>query len=216
MSTEQAVAASAAGADSRGRGSVPAERLEQAIGVPEGVDVEFGKGRLRVRGRLGSTSMDFRRIPVSIEVAGDGRIVRARAAGPRKRYYAILNTACSVIRNLVAGVQDGYTVKMKVVFAHFPITVRVDGRTILVENFQGERSARRARIVGRDTRVEPRGEDVVITGPVLTDVTQTAANLQQNTRVKKKDHRVFLDGIYVYEKRAGIDGGGEEGKGGGS
>lgn len=216
MSTEQAVAASAAGADSRGRGSVPAERLEQAIGVPEGVDVEFGKGRLRVRGRLGSASMDFRRIPVSIEVAGDGRTVRARAAGPRKRYYAILNTACSVIRNLVAGVQDGYTVKMKVVFAHFPITVRVDGRTILVENFQGERSARRARIVGRDTRVEPRGEDVVITGPVLTDVTQTAANLQQNTRVKKKDHRVFLDGIYVYEKRAGIDGGGEEGKGGGS
>lgn len=193
---------------------MPAERLEQAIGVPEGVDVAFGKGRLRVKGRLGSASMDFRRIPVSIEVAGDGRTVRARAAGPRKRYYAILNTACSVIRNLVAGVQDGYTVKMKVVFAHFPITVRVDGRTILVENFQGERSARRARIVGRDTRVEPKGEDVVITGPVLTDVTQTAANLQQNTRVKKKDHRVFLDGIYVYEKRAGIDGGGKGEKGG--
>lgn len=193
----------------RGRGgAVQAERLEQAIGVPEGVDVRFGKGMLHVRGRLGSASKDFRRIPVAIEVAGDGRTVRARAAGPRKRDYAILNTACSVIRNLVAGVQEGYTVKMKVVFAHFPITVKVDGRTVLVENFQGERSARRARIVGRGTRVEPKGEDVVITGPVLTDVTQTAANLQQNTRVKKKDHRVFLDGIYVYEKRAGIGAGG--------
>ena len=218
MSTEQAAAAGAAaaagGGGGRGGGRIPPEKLEQAVAVPDGVDLRFGKGVVHVRGRLGATTRDFRRIPVAIDVAGDGRSVRVRAAGSRKRDYSILNTACSIMRNLVAGVQDGYTVRMKVVFAHFPITVKVDGPYILVENFQGERSARRARIVGRDTRVEPMGEDVVITGPVLTDVTQTAANLQQNTRVKKKDHRVFLDGIYVYEKRAGIGGAGGAGAGG--
>lgn len=187
---------------------MPAERLVQVIEVPEGVRLRFAKGTMRVSGRLGDATKDFRRIPVSIEVSGDGRRVTARAAGRRKRDYSILNTACSIVRNLVGGVQDGYTVRMKVVYAHFPITVRVDGGEVLVENFQGERSPRRARIVGRGTKVDPQGEDVVVTGPVLTDVTQTAANIQQNTRVKKKDHRVFLDGIYAYEKRAGMDGGG--------
>ena len=188
----------------RGGGSIPAERLEQVIEVPHGLELRFAKGTMRVKGRLGDAVKDFRRIPVAIEVSGDGRTVTARATGRRKRDYSILNTACSIIRNLVGGVQEGYTVRMKVVYAHFPITVRVDGGEILVENFQGERSARRARIVGRGTKVDPQGEDVVITGPVLTDVTQTAANLQQNTRVKNKDHRVFLDGIYMYEKRAGM------------
>lgn len=205
----------AAAAQPRRRGSIPAERLVQVIDVPDGVELRFAKGTMRVSGRLGAATKDFRKIPVAIEVSGDGRKVTARAAGRRKRDYSILNTACSIIRNLVGGVQEGYTVKMKVVYAHFPITVRVDGDAILVENFQGERSARRARIVGRGTKVDPQGEDVVITGPVLTDVAQTAANLQQNTRVKNKDHRVFLDGIYVYEKRAGMDGGGAAASGSG-
>lgn len=177
------------------------ERLEQEVPIPEGVEVSLRKDMLRVSGRLGTTHKSFRKIPVRIEVAGGA--VRLRAAGPRKRDYAILNTARSTVRNLCEGVSEGYTVKMKVVFAHFPITVKVDGARVLVENFQGERSARVARIVGA-TRVEPKGEDVLVTGPVLTDVTQTAANIQQGTRVKGKDHRVFLDGIYAYEKAKGI------------
>ena len=56
-----------------------------------------------------------------------------------------------------------------------------------------------SRIFG-DTKVVPKGDDVIITGPVLTDVSQTAGALQQNTKVKNKDHRVFLDGLYLFEK----------------
>ncbi|HKC78778.1 MAG TPA: 50S ribosomal protein L6, partial [Nitrosopumilaceae archaeon] len=101
------------------------------------------------------------------------------------------------------GIQQGYTFKMKIVYAHFPITVKVKDNNILVENFQGERAARISKIVG-DTKVVTKGDDVVITGSVLTDVSQTAASLQQNTKVKNKDHRVFLDGIYLFEKSDGI------------
>ena len=88
---------------------------------------------------------------------------------------------------------------MKIVYAHFPITVKVKDDAIFVENFQGERAPRVSKIVG-DTKVVSKGDDVIITGPVLTDVSQTAASLQQNTKVKNKDHRVFLDGIYLFEK----------------
>ncbi len=178
------------------------EKFEQEIDIPEGVEVSLKKNMLQVKGKLGQTYQNFKKIPVKLEVA-EGK-VKLKAIGTRKRDYAILNTARSLVRNLCEGVQEGYTVKLKVVFAHFPITVKVQGNLVLIENFQGERSARTANIEG-STKVNPKGEDVIVTGPVLTEVTQTAANIQQRTKVKNKDHRVFLDGIYIYDKKKGIE-----------
>ena len=103
-----------------------------------------------------------------------------------------------------AGVVNGYTIKMKIVYSHFPITVKVEGKKVLIENFQGERAYRVSKI-WNDTKVTPKGDDVIITGHVLTDVTQTAAEIELNSRVKNKDHRVFLDGIYKYSKVVGIE-----------
>ena len=115
-----------------------------------------------------------------------------------------MNTARSIIKNILEGVIEGYTIKMKIVFSHFPINVKVEGKKVLVENFQGERAPRITKIWG-ETKVLPKGDDVIITGHVLTDVSQTAAEIENKTRVKNKDHRVFLDGIYKFEKKKGIE-----------
>ena len=93
---------------------------------------------------------------------------------------------------------------MKIVYSHFPITVNIEGKKVLVKNFQGERAARISTIKG-NTLVVAKGDDVILTGPVLTDVSQTAANIQKNSKVKNKDHRVFLDGIYKYSQSKGIE-----------
>ena len=157
---------------------------------------------MEFQGPLGKTYKSFRKIPVDVEVK-DGKVILT-AQGSRKREYSILHTARSLVRNICEGLIEGYTIKMKVVYAHFPITVKVQGKEILIENFQGERAARKTKIVG-NTKVIPKGEDVILTGEVLTDITQTAANIQLKTKVKGKDHRVFLDGIYIYEKKKGIE-----------
>jgi large subunit ribosomal protein L6 len=96
-------------------------------------------------------------------------------------------------------VTRGYQYKLKVIYAHFPVTVKVQGKKVLVENFYGERSPRVAEMVG-DTKAEVQGEDIILTGVSLQDVGQTAANLEQATTVRRKDQRVFLDGVYVYER----------------
>ena len=93
---------------------------------------------------------------------------------------------------------------MKIVYSHFPVTVKVEGKNILIKNFLGERALRISMIKG-DTKIVVKGDDVIITGPVLTDVSQTAANIQLKSKVKNKDHRVFLDGIYKYSKSKGIE-----------
>ncbi len=182
--------------------SISPEKLETTVEVPEGVTISLNKNMLKVQGPLGKTYKNFKKIPVGLEVKENK--VQLKAQGARKKDFAIMNTARSIIRNLCEGIADGYTIKMKVIYAHFPITVKTKDDLVLIENFQGERAARISKIVGQ-TKVNPKGEDVIITGPVLTEVTQTAANIEQKTKVKNKDHRVFLDGIYIYEKKKGIE-----------
>ena len=178
------------------------EKFQDEVTIPEGVTITQKKHMLEFAGPLGKTYKSFRNIPVKIEIT-EGK-VSIKTIGFRKRDYAILHTARSIIRNICEGLIEGYTIKMKVVFAHFPITVKVEGKDILIENFQGERAPRKTHIVG-NTKVMPKGEDIILTGEVWTDITQTAANIELKTKVKNKDHRVFLDGIYSFEKKKGIE-----------
>ena len=177
-------------------------KFSTEVEIPDDVKVSFKSHMLNVEGPLGKTYKNFKKIPVDIEV-GDSSVL-LKAQGTRNANFAIMNTARSIIRNLFEGVIKGYTIKMKVVFSHFPINVKVEGNQVLIENFQGERAPRITKIWGK-TKVVPKGDDVIITGHVLTDVTQTAAEIENKSKVKNKDHRVFLDGIYKFEKTKGIE-----------
>lgn len=178
------------------------ENFETSLTIPDKVSVSLKKNMLEVSGPLGKTFKNFKKIPVSINV--DDKNISIKTIGTRKKEYAILNTAKSIIRTLCEGVSDGYTIKMKIVYAHFPITVKSKDDQVLIENFQGERAPRIAKIHGQ-TKVAVKGDEVILTGPVFSDVTQSAANIEQKTRIKKKDHRVFLDGIYIASKSKGIE-----------
>jgi large subunit ribosomal protein L6 len=178
------------------------EMHEVTIAIPDKVKVFEHHRILSVEGPLGKTRKNFKKIPIDIKI--EGKNIMLKSQGTRKKDYAIFKTAESLVRTLIKGVQTGYTFKMKIVYAHFPITVKVKDGNIHVENFQGERAPRVSKIFGT-TKVTSKGDDVIITGPVLTDVSQTCASLQQNTKVKNKDSRVFLDGIYLFEKQDGIE-----------
>ena len=178
------------------------EKSTIEIQIPDDVKVNLKGSMLQVQGPLGNVYKNFKKIPVIIEI-NDNKIL-LKKTGERKKHLAILNTSKSLIQTLCLGVVDGFTIKMKIVYSHFPITVKAEGKNVLIENFQGER-APRVSVINGATKVTVKGDDVIITGPVLTDVSQTAANIQQKSKVKNKDHRVFLDGIYRYSKSKGIE-----------
>ncbi len=110
-----------------------------------------------------------------------------------------MRTFASHIRNLIHGVTEGFTYTLRLVYAHFPVKVSVRGDRVVIENFLGERHPRTAVIRGA-TKVDVRGDTLTVTGPSLEDVGQTAANIEQATRIKNKDPRVFQDGIYIVSK----------------
>lgn len=174
----------------------------RSIEIPEDVDVEVEGRVVTVKGEKGMLTRDFSHAPVSVQL--EGNTVKIQASWPRKREAALVGTICSHIQNMIIGVTKGFTYKLKIVFSHFPISVKVGENRVAIENFTGERSSRIAKIMGA-TKVIPKGDDVTVQGINIEDVSQTAANIERATKVKRKDPRVFLDGIYTYERHEGVE-----------
>lgn len=180
-----------------------APEKSETIQVPEDVEVGLEGRRITVKGSKGTLTRDFSHQPVSIEL--NDKTVRVSAKWPRKREAALVGTVRSHIQNMITGVKKGFTYKLKIVFSHFPVSAKLKERTVLIENFTGERNPRKAKIIG-NVEVNIQGEDIVVRGINLEDVSQTAANIEQATKVKRKDPRIFLDGLYVYEQAEGMEG----------
>ena len=174
----------------------------ETIQVPADVEVSLEGRKITVKGPKGTLTRDFSHEPVSIEL--NGKLVRTWAEWPRKKESALVGTVNSHIQNMITGVTKGFTYKLKIVFSHFPISVKLKEKTVLVENFTGERSPRKSKIIG-DVKVKIQGEDIIVQGINLEDVSQTAANVEQATKVKRKDPRIFLDGLYVFEQVEGME-----------
>jgi len=89
---------------------------------------------------------------------------------------------------------------LKALYSHFPMTLSVKGNEFVVNNYFGERVPRSAAIInGVNVKVQNKTE-VVVSGIDKEAVGQTAANIERSTTVKKRDRRVFQDGIYLIEK----------------
>jgi len=173
------------------------ERLTE---IPEGVEVKLEGKVVTVKGPLGELKRDFSHAQVDISIS-DGKVA-VRRYWAKKVERALVGTVAAHIRNMIFGVTKGYSRKLKIVFSHFPLNIKVNPNKVLIENFIGERSPRTAKIIG-DTKVTVKGDDVIVQGINLEDVSQTAANIELSTKIRKKDARVFLDGVYVYEKGEG-------------
>lgn len=177
------------------------ESVQQTtVELPDGVTGALKGRSLSIKGKLGEARKDFDKVNVNISIQGNKILVSPFSA--KRKDNVIINTVTSILNNMITGVTKGYIYRLKVVYAHFPITVRTKGSQVLVENFVGERSPRVSEIVG-DCKVSVEGDDVIVKGVSVEDVGQTAANMELATKIKRKDQRIFLDGVYIYHKEQG-------------
>jgi large subunit ribosomal protein L6 len=177
--------------------------VEKSVAIPEDVQIQLEGLRVKVTGPKGSLSEDLSHLPVNLTLS-QGR-VSVLPRWPTKRCIAKAGTAAAHVMNMIGGVTKGFTYKLKVVYAHFPVTVKVveKDKKVTIENFIGEKTPRVAKIIG-DAKVKVAGDEVIVQGTRLEDVSQTASNIESATKIKQKDQRVFLDGIYIYEKSEGM------------
>jgi large subunit ribosomal protein L6 len=164
------------------------------INIPEGIHASLDGMVLTITGPKGKITKDFAHSKLKISLDGDKITLEAQSKG--KRLAATVGTIAAHVRNMFKGVTQGHSYNMKVIYAHFPITVKVAGKNVLIENFMGERSKRTAKIVG-NVKVTVQGEELTLEGIDKDEVGQTAANIHMAAHVKKMDPRVFQDGVYV-------------------
>jgi len=171
-----------------------------SLKIPDGVEVKVHKDHVVVSGPLGSLVKKYDPRLIKILKVDSELIIFTDKV--RKRTSSLIRTIRSHIRNMIKGVTEGFTKKMIIAYSHFPMRVKVDEqrRLVIIENFLGERSPRIAKIVGGKTKVKVEGDYIYITGISPEEVGQTAANIRLATKIKRKDPRVFQDGIYVVER----------------
>jgi large subunit ribosomal protein L6 len=167
------------------------------VSIPENVTADIKDNVISVTGEKGSLQRELW-YPGIVITKTDSTIV-VETEKKRRKQAAIVGTFASHIRNMIKGVSEGYTYKMKVVFSHFPIQLKVEEDHLSIGNFLGEKKPRVARIYP-DVNVSVKGNEVIVSGINKEHVGQTAANIEQATRIKGFDPRVFQDGIYLVEK----------------
>lgn len=159
--------------------------------IPQGITVKVDGLNVSVKGPKGEVQKTF---PKRTEVKVSGDKVEIVSERP-----ALKGTAEAVMRNMLEGVSNGYTRKLKLLYAHFPITIEVKGSDIAVKNFLGEKQPRKTDLVG-STKVTAKGQAVEVSGPDKEAVGQTIANLKSAMRIRDKDGRIFQDGIFDVEE----------------
>ncbi|ADB61114.1 ribosomal protein L6P [Haloterrigena turkmenica DSM 5511] len=167
--------------------------------TPDNVTVEIDHLDVTVEGPEGSVTRRLWYPDVTVDVEGDSVVIESESEDAKTN--ATVGTFESHLTNAFHGVTEGWEYKMEVFYSHFPMQVRVEGDEVVIENFLGEKAARRTTIHG-DTEVSVDDEALTLSGPNKEDVGQTAADIEQLTRVSGKDTRVFQDGVYITEKPA--------------
>lgn len=173
------------------------ENVSEEVEMPEKAQWTLSGHRLKVKGPKGEVERAFKHPVIRLE--SEGGKLKVTGKGARRRDLALVGTWRAHIQNMGAGVTEGHTYTMKVVFSHFPIKTTVKGGDFVIENFLGEQAPRTARVEG-STKVKVEGDKVLLTGPDIEQVSHTAANIEQATRIRGFDPRVFQDGIYIVSK----------------
>jgi large subunit ribosomal protein L9e len=177
----------------------------EELDIPEGVTVEIKSRIILVAGPRGKLEKNVRHVNMDIRVikGKTNKVTLAVWQGGRK-HIACLRTIRSLIENLITGVTKGFLYKMRAVYAHFPINciVQNNGQALEIRNFLGEKIVRHVAMLDGVTIAESTAQkdEIILTGNDIQNVSQSAASIQGMCRVRNKDIRKFLDGIYVSER----------------
>ena len=177
--------------------------VSHKIALTEGMGASVDGNAVTLTKDGNSLSREFTHNSVSLRQVDVGIEVYCNL--PRRSEKAIAGTWAAHLRNMVQGLEEGFEYRLKAVFSHFPMTLKVDGNKFTITNMLGEKVPRVAKLPWTPSEVQVKIEgksDIIVSGADREKVGQSAANIEKACKVKKRDPRVFQDGIYITSKGA--------------
>lgn len=170
--------------------------LSEELEIPEGVTVDVDEKTVTCKGPQGENERMFK---YNILMKKEGNKIIFSAKKATKREKKQIMSAKAHVANMIKGMNEKYVYKLQVCSLHFPITVVLDKRNLLVKNFLGEKNPRIVKLKdGAEVKVEK--EFITVSANDKELAGQTAADIEIATKIKSKDRRVFQDGIFIIQK----------------
>ncbi|AWR94386.1 50S ribosomal protein L6 [Acidianus brierleyi] len=172
--------------------------IHEELEIPKNISVNLSNNKIVIKGPKAEVEKDFS-FAKGIQMNLVGNKIIFESTFGTKQQKATLYSIKREIENIFVGVTKGYRYYLKIIFTHFPTSVKVVGNEVQITNLIGEKNIRRAKIL-QGVKVTVKGEDIIVEGADLEKVAQTAANIESTSKIKGFDRRVFSDGIYIYKK----------------
>ncbi len=167
------------------------------VKIPPEVNLEIKDRTIYVKGQKGELSCKIEWPFLSIEIK-EG-LLTINVQKDTNFQKSIGGTLAANVRNMIKGVVEGYTATLELVYSHFPASLKLNGRKLIIENFVGERKNREVEIPeGVDIKIH--GTQITLSGIDKYLVGQTAGSIENVAKLKHKDRRVFKDGIFITKK----------------
>ena len=116
-----------------------------------------------------------------------------------QREKKVIKTHLAHLKNMITGVKEGTSYKLKICSGHFPMSVSVKGNVFEIKNFIGE-TVPRTLALPEGVTVKIEGQFITVEGIDKELTGQTAALIEKLTRRPGFDKRVFQDGIFIVER----------------
>ena len=173
------------------------KEIIKEIEIPEGVEAVLEGNLLKTKGPEGENSREFNLKKIKLQIKDKKIILHHKKA--TKKEKKIINTSAAHIENMLKGVKEKFEYTLKICPGHFPFTVEIKEGEAIIKNFLGEKTERKAQIP-KNVEVEMKKEIITIKSTDKELAGQASANLESATKIRKKDQRIFQDGIYIINK----------------
>ncbi len=167
------------------------------IEIPEGVELTMESNILKVKGPKGEVERKL--AAKRVDIKKEEKSIIISSIKPTKKEKTIVGTFKSHIKNMIKGVQEGYVYKLKVCSGHFPMTVSINNKEVVVKNYFGEKVPRKVKLP-ENINIKLEGEIITIDSPDKEAAGKAASLIELLMRRPGFDRRVFQDGIYIIEK----------------
>jgi large subunit ribosomal protein L6 len=169
----------------------------ESLDLPEGITCTIEEGVVTLQ-KGGKTLNRNVSIPGTTVNASGNKVVFEALQGNKNTRKRILSNIAHV-KNLIKGLEKEFIYKLEACNVHFPMTLKVEGDRVVINNFLGGKTPRVARILP-SVQVKITGQTITVTSANREFAGQTAANLERATKVVNRDRRIFQDGIFITEK----------------
>lgn len=176
------------------------QKLSENLEIPSGIACEFAGKILKCK-KDGTEVAKKIEVPCMTISIKDNKISVECASG-NKNDFKTIKSYIAHIKNMFLGLQNEYVYKLESCNVHFPMTLKVEGSKVIINNFLGEKTPRFAQILP-GVKVDIKGQKITVSSPDKEAAGHTAANLEKATKIKNRDRRIFQDGIFLTERPGG-------------